>query len=341
MTRQSRTFAAILVLALTACDLALAQAPATTELIIDVENVVYYQSDTPDITKLARNTDITPAIGIGVLPTQTPNFTLNTGIGDIVAVNGQPAKGLFASRSRGMGTTRSVTPGRGIADIIRAAMREDIFEILQPDGTHIGSIMIFGMSGGDAPPGRPSGENGNWAIVGGTGAFLGARGQAQEAGGNIPGRIASMVEDPAYRRVNRGGTRRFVLHLVPMNAPRIVTGPRGPAVVHSRDFASVTAGNPAAPGEILSLIASGLGPTIPGVAPGQYFPSAPLAVVSSPVIVTVNGRPAEVLAAVGYPSSYDAYQVNFRVPHDVEKGNVDIQLAVAWIADTPVTILVQ
>ena len=39
--------------------------------------------------------------------------------------------------------------------------------------------MTLGMSGGSAPPGQPSGEAGNWAIVGGTGAFLGARGQAE------------------------------------------------------------------------------------------------------------------------------------------------------------------
>jgi hypothetical protein len=34
--------------------------------------------------------------------------------------------------------------------------------------------------------------------------------------------------------------------------------------------------------------------------PGQPFPSRPLAVVNSPIDVTVNGKSAEVLAAVGY-----------------------------------------
>src|SRR5688572_24537188 len=141
MNRHMKNLSTILLLAVAICPSALPQGPATTQLTIDVENFVIYMSDTPDITKLARNAAITPSIGIGSLPTQTPNFTLNTGIGDIVAVNGQPAKGLFASRSRGMGTTTSVSPGRAIADIVRAAMREDVFEILQPDGTPIGSIM--------------------------------------------------------------------------------------------------------------------------------------------------------------------------------------------------------
>ncbi len=41
-----------------------------------------------------------------------------------------------------------------------------------------------------------------------------------------------------------------------------------------------------------------------------------MAVVNSPVEVTVNGKAAEVLGAVGYPFAVDAYQVNFRVPPD-------------------------
>ena len=54
---------------------------------------------------------------------------------------------------------------------------------------------------------------------------------------------------------------------------------------------------------------------------GQPFPSSPLASVNSPVEVTVNGKPAEVLSAVGYPGAVDGYQVNFRVPPDTAKGS--------------------
>jgi hypothetical protein len=58
-------------------------------------------------------------------------------------------------------------------------MREHIFEILNaPFKRQIGTIMSTGFSGGVCPPGTgPSAEHGNWAIVGGTGAYLGARGQ--------------------------------------------------------------------------------------------------------------------------------------------------------------------
>jgi uncharacterized protein (TIGR03437 family) len=77
--------------------------------------------------------------------------------------------------------------------------------------------------------------------------------------------------------------------------------PAGPAITHSSDFSRATASKPAAAGEILSLFARGLGPVNPAVDPGQPFPSSPLAVVNSPVAVTVNGKAAEVLSAVGFP----------------------------------------
>jgi uncharacterized protein (TIGR03437 family) len=115
----------------------------------------------------------------------------------------------------------------------------------------------------------------------------------------------------------------------------------GPAVTHSSDFSLVSASKPAAAGEILSLFATGLGPTRPGVDPGKPFAASPLSVVNSPVDVTVNGKPAEVLAAVGYPGAVDGYQANFRVPSDASKGTAIIQVSAAWIAGTGASIVIQ
>src|SRR6266700_457707 len=70
MTRKGRIPAKI-VLALTACNLVVAQGPIATDLTIDVENVVEYRADISDITKFARNPGITPPIALGLLPTQT------------------------------------------------------------------------------------------------------------------------------------------------------------------------------------------------------------------------------------------------------------------------------
>ena len=310
-------------------------------LEIDVTNLVEYQSDISDISKMATNPNITPA-------SPPRNFFVATVLGDIVAVNGQPVKGTYAARARAIITNPAPMPGQAIADTApRASIRETTFEILQSDGTQIGAIMAFGVNGGPGsfPPGAPSPVTGagSHAIVGGVGAFLGARGQMGQS--RIPqtvnARAASMAEDPANRRTNGGGTVRFVLELFPMSLPQIVATPSGPAVTHSSDYSLVSPSKPAAAGEILSLFATGLGPTRPSLDPGQPFPTSPLAVVNSPVDVLVNGKSAQVLAAVGYPGALAGYQVNFRVPPDTAPGTATLQINAAWITGSPVSISVQ
>jgi uncharacterized protein (TIGR03437 family) len=198
--------------------------------------------------------------------------------------------------------------------------------------------MGMGLAEGDPPPGQPSTEKANWAIAGGTGAFLGARGQVEGTGGT--GRAASMAEDPANRRVNGGSTNRYLVHIIPMTVPQIVTTANGPAITHVSDFSLVNASKPAAAGEILALFATGMGP-LQGAPTGQPFPANPVAPVNSPVQVMVNGNPAELIGAVGYPGSVDGYQVNFRVPSDTPKGTTSIQVTAAWTSSSPVSIPVQ
>ncbi len=315
-------------------NLAQGQSPKSTTLVIDVSNYVEYQDDVADSSKYATNSKITPS-------TPPKNFFVATALADIVAVNGQPARGAFVQRSRAV--ILSPAPGtsavaEAISDVTRAAVREQIFEIQQADGTPIGTIVGLGLSGGPNPPGAPLAQlKGNWAIVGGTGAFLGARGQ--EGIGQNTARAASMTEDPANRRINGGGTARYFVSIIPMTTPDIIQTPDGPAVAHSSDFSLVTKAKPAAAGEILSLFTNGLGPTIPDVDPGQPFPIGVASVVNSPLQVTVNGNPAEVLAAVGYPGT-EGYQVNFRVPVGTT-GMTTIQVIAAWIAGAPVSVPVQ
>jgi hypothetical protein len=311
-------------------------------LTIDVDNYVEYQSDIADPAKLATLPSVTPSV-------QPRNFFVATVIGDIVAVNGQAAKGTVIGRARAIrlnpaGSTAAGGPGAAIGDIHRVSIREEIFEILKDDGTPVGTIMAHGLnSANDPPPGAPLTQiGGNFAIEGGTGAFLGARGQFGEAASAAPAaRAASMSEDPSYRRANGGGGQRFVLHIIPMSAPQIVTTALGPAVTHSSDFTLVTAPRPATAGEVLSLFVTGLGPTVPRVDPGQPFPTSPLAAVNSPIEVSVNGKSAEVLGAVGLPGAVDGYQVNFRVPPDITKGTAMIRLLAAWVPSSPVSIAVQ
>ena len=316
-----------------------AQVAPPSILQIDVANNVLYQEDTSDVSKFATNPNVAADSH------SAKNFNRAVGVADIVAVNGQPVTGTHIRSAMNVNLSTAPVPGQAIADTVRTALAVFTFEILKSDGTPIGTIVINGFAAGAAPPGAPPSVTGNnFVITGGTGAFLGVRGQMGVAA-NPPGvatqRVASMTEDPANRRLNGGGTQRWIAHLIPMSAPQIAITPGGPAVTHSSDFSPVTASKPAAAGEILSLFASGLGPVNPGVDPGQPFPSSPLAIVNSPVEVTVNGKPAEVLSAVGYPGAVDGYQVNFRMPQNVAKGVATIQVSAAWISGTAVGIAVQ
>jgi len=326
--------------ALACSQLGVAQVAPPSILQIDVANNVLYFEDTSDLSKFATDPNVTT----GALPGKI--FTRLFGVADIVAVNGQSVMGNHTRTDVNINLRTAPTPGQAISDTMRNAVGVATFEILKSDGTPIGTIMAQGLGGGAPPPGSPASMTGgfNFVITGGTGAFLGARGQIGVAA-NPPGvvfaRSASMTEDAANRRINGGSTQRYIIYLIPMSAPQIVITPSGPAVTHSGDFSLVTASKPAAAGEVLSLFATGLGPTVPAVDPGQPFPSSPLAAVNSPVEVKVNGKSAEVLGAVGYPGSVEGYQVNFRVPPDAAKGVATIQVAAAWINSALVSMTIQ
>ena len=134
---------------------------------------------------------------------------------------------------------------------------------------------------------------------------------------------------------------RFVVCLIPMTRPEIVVTASGPAVVHASDSSLITATKPAKPGELLTLYATGLGPTRPSLEPGAFFSADPLQVATSPIEVTIGGRTADVLYAGGYPGSSDGFQINFRVPSEVGLGMVDLKLSAAWIAGPTVRIAIE
>jgi uncharacterized protein (TIGR03437 family) len=318
------------IMAVGMCVQASAQASPVTVLEISVENFVQYVSDVSDLAKLATDPNFTTTAG-------AKTFGTALILGDITGVNGKPAKGTFVINQRTLNLRDAFTPGTAFADVVRGSISNYALEILAAD-----DIYAAGFSGGPPPPGAPSATTGSSnAVVGGTGAFLGARGQLSAGPATIATRNASATEDPANRRTNGGGKFHAFVSLIPLFRPEVVMTPGGPAVTHSNDFSLVTASKPATAGENLSLFVTGLGPTRPGVDAGQPFPSGPLAVVNSPVEVSVNGAPAQVLGAVGFPGSTDTYQVNFQVPLGTPKGAASVQVTAAWIAGNAVSIMVQ
>jgi uncharacterized protein (TIGR03437 family) len=313
-----------------------AQTTGATILKIEIANYVPYTYDTLDVPKLATASVLT------AFPTNGGKaFSFFVFVGDIVAVNGKPAKGLWTARGTVFSFEPNAVPGHSIADLARGNVTDMYWEILQIDGTPIGTVTASGLTRGTPPPGAPLAQTGdNLSITGGTGAFLGARGQAGVIDLGSP-RQASVVEDPASRRTIGGAKRSYVLHILPSSTPEILTLQSGPAVVHASDGSLVTAAKPAQAGEILSLYASGLGPVFPGIDPGQPFTADPRHTVSSPLDVTVGGASATILYAGGYPGAVNGYQVNFRVPGGVQPGSANLQLSAAWIAGPQVKIAVQ
>lgn len=330
MTKQN-TLTCLLALSFMAAhgQYALAQTARPSILQLDEVNLVNYSLDIGDVTKAATSSAITPAA-------IQPTFQKGTGIGDIVAVNGQAVKGTHIITYTRINSTPIVTPGQAIADVTRGTVIFHFVEIQGADGTAIGTITGQGFSRGEPPPGSSAAvTTSNAVITGGTGAFAGARGflGTTNPQTSVPNRSASFVEDPAYRRVNGGGTARYIFTLYPYESPQII------AIAHA-DYSLVSAAKPTIAGETLIMIATGLGPTRPGVEVGQNFPSSPLAAVNSPIAVTVNGTAAPVLGAVGYPGSTDRYQVNFQVPSGL-KGMAQVQVSAAWMTGPAWTINVQ
>ncbi len=125
-----------------------------------------------------------------------------------------------------------------------------------------------------------------------------------------------------------------------MFRPEIVASADGFSVFHS-DFSRVTPAQPAKVGEVVILRMTGLGPTRPGVDPGQAFPADALQEVNSPVEAMVNGRVAEVLNKIGWPGTVGNYRLDVRIPDGTAAGMVGIQVTAAWIAGSEVRIAVR
>jgi hypothetical protein len=280
------------------------QIPVT--LTVDVDNAVQYRSDVADPARRGTDSGTTTAASARA-------FTDVLFIGDIVAVNGNPARGVWTSRQFLMNFSPAPQSGFAIADVNRGTLADCKWEFLDASGQFVGAIMDSGYF--------------PHAVVGGVGAFYGIRGQMSTGTPPNPRpiRVASMSEDPSLRRTLGGGTNRIVFHLLPAFHPEVVA-------VYDANFRPITERNPASKGDIVIARVTGLGPLRPGTIPAGMAPFAanPLQEVNSPVDVTLDGRNLEVLNKVGWPGETDVYRVDFRVP-DVPGGSARLRLAAAWI----------
>jgi hypothetical protein len=181
---------------------AAAQTPAVLD--VDVANTAAYVYDSLDYAKFAADAN---AVGVGAVKT----FGIFLNFGDLVAVNGQPVRGTWVARVFVFRMSTTPVSGSSIGESNRFGVAEFQIEILQPDGTAIGSLYMQGQNFGSPVPGAPAVSNGgSFAIVGGTGAFFGARGQMTTAPARTGGgaRNASVLGSVARGwRVSQPGLR--------------------------------------------------------------------------------------------------------------------------------------
>ena len=123
--------------------------PPSVILDMRAENRVVYVADTADVSKLASNPGSTTPI-----PLRT--FANFLSIADITEINGRPFKGTWTIRGTQMNLSPTASPGQAVADTTRNNQAEAVFEILQPDGTPIGTLFALGVSSGNPAPGAPA-----------------------------------------------------------------------------------------------------------------------------------------------------------------------------------------
>ncbi len=181
----------------------------TGVLEVEVQNITTYIGDTSDYSKLASVQSQTTA--------QPKAFAPLWGIGDIVFVNGKPARGTWSVFTALSLLVPIQLPGYALNDTFRGGVFVSTLEILNPDFSPRGTIIMSGLAGGPAPGGGGAYalRFGNAAIIGGTGEFIGAKGVMGETTNPLDSfRYASTSEDPSLRRQIGGGKLTFVVSMI-------------------------------------------------------------------------------------------------------------------------------
>ena len=296
---------------------------------VQLENLVFYMDQHGDATKIGTlpgpaSTD--PQLGAALR-----RYAI---IADVVSVGGRPAAGTFLAHGIVVAPSNAPqpVPGTAIVDFMRNQMHNMIIEILTPDKAQVGALYGFWMGAGGSAPGAPTGA-GVLAVLGGTGAYVGVRGQgANVAASNL--RVASMQEDPSRRRMNGGGRLNLGMNLSGAALAELITVSHG-------DFTPVTASSPARPGERLILQVKAGWPVRPPLEASQVFSEEPLRNVIIPVEAMVNDVSAEVVNLVGWPGTRDRYRVDILVPSGLAPGTAKLQINGGYLPGVAFNLPVQ
>jgi hypothetical protein len=309
--------------------LAFAQLASEVTTNVQLENLVFYMDQHGDATK------------IGTLPGPVPTdpqlgaaLRRYAIIADVVSVGGKQAAGTFLASGIVVAPSNAAqpVPGTTIVDFTRNQMHNMVIEIMTPEKSQVGALYGFWMGAGGSAPGSPAG-GGVLAVLGGTGAYVGVRGQ----GANVAAsglRVASMMEDPSRRRVNGGGRLNLGMNLSGAPSAEVVSA-------YHADFTPVTTARPVSSGEVLVLQVKAGWPVRPSLEAGKVFGEDPPHIVAIPVDATVNDVTAEVVNAIGWPGTRDRYRVDVRLPGGVAPGTARLRLNGAYLPGLPFEIPVR
>ena len=175
--------------------------------------------------------------------------------------------------------------------------------------------------------------------------------------GGVPARIMAMGQ-------TGGSPMQFLVLQVPFNAPTgaqnlVVSNSNGagdafstsvaaaaPALYYDAqggialraDFTLVRPNAPATAGEVIGLVATGLGATSPSLEAGQFAPLAPATTVAQTLTATIGGRAANVVTAIALPGYAGVYAVVVMVPAGLPAGNSMAQVRAGTVASNNVAI---
>jgi uncharacterized protein (TIGR03437 family) len=163
-------------------------------------------------------------------------------------------------------------------------------------------------------------------------------GGAEQANVQVPWQLTGKQEITVV--VSRGteSSESIRVPVAPASPAVFTTGGTRGIVTYNTTGRLVTPAEPARPGDLLVVWATGLGPVDNEPASGHPGPRTPLARLRETAEVTLAGRPARVLFAGLAPGLVGVYQVNIEVPPDAGSGDLDLLVRVAGQASIPVKL---
>jgi uncharacterized protein (TIGR03437 family) len=196
-------------------------------------------------------------------------------------------------------------------------------------GTGLASGTVFT----GAPP-LPIQSSGTFVLVGGLSAPLIYLSDGQ-LDVQIPSELAPTQQYAILVSSNGALTLPDQIDVVPA-VPGVANFGDGRIIAqHGLDYSLVDASHPAKPGEFLIIYLVGMGATNPSVASGAPSPVAP---VTNPPKVTVDGQTAAVPYAGLSPGAAGLYQINFQVPATARSGDLPVVVTQNGVASNANTL---